>query len=301
MPPSCREGSAVAAGAAASERCRPWIASNREIRASIASTRVRSISEAERAATCRSLSRTGARFHDSAGPVTASDSWRSISANSSPDTAPPPALTATGVIGVAGSKTLVPIGSQPAKSRRAEGMNPSGWGGAAGNPVAGPTREASAGVPASVTACATATLASLIAATASLIDAVLFSVAAADAATAAAGGTTPGGVSRSASHAQRNSPAGGSIRTHRPVWRPAVTRTSSITCTRSPASRLSCATCRRSLICDPTRDTAPSVTMTPMPRPAAGAVAVSPPTATTASTSQARNQLKLPSTGRTAT
>ena len=236
-----------------------------------------------------------------------------MSASSSPDTAAPP-VTATGVTGVAGSNTLVPRGSQPAKSRRAEGMNPSCWGAASGAPIAICVPLAScvskAGVPMPVAscvskagvskACATATLASLIAAIASPIDAALPSELPAVAATASAGGTTPGGTSRSPSHAQRNSPAGGSIRTHSPAWRPAAIRTSSITCTRSPASRLTWATCRRSLSCDPTRDTAPSVTITPTPRPEAWPVGGSPMTET-ASTSHARSQLKLPSTGRTAT
>ena len=248
-----------------------------------------------------------------------------MSASSSPDTAAPP-VTATGVTGVAGSNTLVPRGSQPAKSRRAEGMNPSCWGGATGAPcVVMPVANCVSDVgpplfpancvsdagpplfPASCVstacvskACATATLASLIAAIASPIDAALPSEVSAVAATAGAGGTTPGGVSRSPSQAQRNSPAGGSIRTHNPAWRPAAIRTSSITCTRSPASRLTWATCRRSLSCDPTRDTAPSVTITPTPRPGAWPVGGSPMTET-ASTSQARSQLKLPTTGRRAT
>ena len=50
MPPSCSDGSTAGGGAAARVRCRDWIVSNREIRASIASTRVRSMSVAVRAA-----------------------------------------------------------------------------------------------------------------------------------------------------------------------------------------------------------------------------------------------------------
>jgi hypothetical protein len=77
-----------------------------------------------------------------------------------------------------------------------------------------------------------------------------------------------GDDARSAWRTQRNSPAGGSIRAHRPACRPRSMRARSRTRTRSPASRRTWATWRRSLSCDPTRATAPSATTTPTPAPA---------------------------------
>ena len=98
MPP-IRSGSGSWAAPAMSVCWRPWIVSNRDSLASIAWARVRSACDVARVAACRNRSRSGGRFHDSLGPVTASDMARSMSASSSPDAAAAPALTAGGGLG----------------------------------------------------------------------------------------------------------------------------------------------------------------------------------------------------------
>ena len=294
MLPS-RSGEGSAGTFTASACCLFWIASNRVSRASIASARSRSDCVLVCAAASRSRSRNCARFHCSFGPATASESARSMSANSSVTPTAPPLVAATGPGRGAASNTPVPIGSQPEKSRFE-----SGTGSSVGGSMAA-VGSGTAASRASLTASAIASPASLIATAASAAEApVARSAAIPGCGTSAA---SSGDSSRSASRAQRNSPAGGSIRAQSPACRPAAIRTWSITSTRSPASRLTCATCRRSLSCEPIRETAPSATITPVYEPRAAAVgtfAGCSPSRASSSTSAARIQLKLPATGRTA-
>ncbi len=274
MAPSRSGDVSAPTSAATSERCRPWISSKRDSRASIAWARIRSLSDCARDATSRSRSRSGPRFHESLGPVTASDSARSMSVSSSAGAATAPAATAVGGAG-SPSKIVVPIGSQPPNSRFATGTGAS----TSGGPAAG-TGSSDATVSAS-------------AACVSRSAATVRSAAASPAVASPASTTTASvrGRSRSSPRAQRNSPDGGAIRTHSPACRPVVIRSRATTRTRSPASSATWETCLSALSCEPTRAMAPSVVMT--------AIASSSGSGRSA-TSLARTQLKLPSTGRTA-
>ena len=104
---------------------RAWMPSNRASRASIAWARVRSLSDVARVAANRSRSRSGARFHTSLGPVTASESARSMSASSSPLTATAPPLTAVGG-GPADGSSLSALGSRPVRPGVMPGGAPAG-------------------------------------------------------------------------------------------------------------------------------------------------------------------------------